>query len=364
MFHSSGDLLADRRYDYARAAAAEGDHAAAQDLLLQTLELAPGWPPAWFALGEARLALNDSEGARAAYLRCRALDPADDHGASVALAALDAGGGGGAEMDAGSAVAMSAGYVRHLFDQYAERFDDHLTRHLGYRGPELLCDAIARACAIEGVRPPFQRALDLGCGTGLFGEQLGGMAKAIDGVDLSPRMLRMAKKRGCYDQLSDADLLVFLKRAQAARYDLIAASDVLINNHSPRVFDNLGITFERLAQVKQIAQVRYAQNAAAFIDFVNAQVAESSARNDLLAFQQQALVALAQINTLAGRPLVLARARQMGTEYRRLGARVAHIGPARLDLWTACRGRSNGGDVSHTPHRVYSTVPPGCEVSQ
>ena len=123
---------------------------------------------------------------------------------------------------------MSAGYVRHLFDQYAERFDDHLTRHLGYRGPELLCDAIARACAIEGVRPPFQRALDLGCGTGLFGEQLGGMAKAIDGVDLSPRMLRMAKKRGCYDQLSDADLLVFLKRAQAARYDLIAAADVFV----------------------------------------------------------------------------------------------------------------------------------------
>ncbi len=220
MFQSSGDLIADRRYEYAQSASADGDHAAAADLLQQTLELAPGWPPAWFALGEARLALKDADGARKAYERCRALDPADEQGAGVALAAL------GASAEAPSS--MSAGYVRNLFDQYAERFDHHLTRHLGYRGPELIVATLTRACAIEGVRPPFQRALDLGCGTGLLGEALGEMAKTLEGVDLSPRMLRMAKKRGCYDRLAEAEMLAFLAASESQHYDLITAADVFV----------------------------------------------------------------------------------------------------------------------------------------
>lgn len=219
LFQSSGDLIADRRYEYAQSAIADGDHAAAEDLLLQTLELAPEWPAAWFALGDARLAQAKIDAARDAYRRCHSLDPDDAHGAAVALAALD------------GAVAppeMSPSYVRNLFDQYAERFDHHLTKHLAYRGPELVRDAIMRAAAIEGLRTPFARALDLGCGTGLLGEALGDMVKTLDGVDLSPRMLRMAKKRGCYDKLSDADMLSFLKEAPAQRYDLVAAADVFV----------------------------------------------------------------------------------------------------------------------------------------
>ncbi len=219
-FQSSGDLIADRRFEYAKSAAAEDDHATAEDLLLQTIERVPDWAPAWFALGDARLALKKMDEARAAFEKCHALDPADEQGAALALAALTPG--------ACAPPEMTAGYVRTLFDQYAERFDSHLTKHLSYRGPELIRDAITRACAIEGVRPPFQRALDLGCGTGLFGEQLGDMAKAIDGVDLSPRMIRMAKKRDCYEKLVAGDMVAFLKDAGAGRYDLVAAADVFV----------------------------------------------------------------------------------------------------------------------------------------
>ena len=38
---SSGDLLADRRHDYAEMLFASGDHAAAAELMLGALELAP-----------------------------------------------------------------------------------------------------------------------------------------------------------------------------------------------------------------------------------------------------------------------------------------------------------------------------------
>ena len=54
LFFSSGDLLADRRYDYARDLQLKGDLPAAADLLEHAIELAPNFPSAWFTLGEVR----------------------------------------------------------------------------------------------------------------------------------------------------------------------------------------------------------------------------------------------------------------------------------------------------------------------
>ena len=51
---AAGDLIAERRFAYAKAAAKEGDLSAAAELFEQTLERAPNWAAAWFALGEAR----------------------------------------------------------------------------------------------------------------------------------------------------------------------------------------------------------------------------------------------------------------------------------------------------------------------
>ena len=50
--NTSGDLLADRRHDYAEMLFASGDHAAAAGLMLDALELAPGWALGWFRMGE------------------------------------------------------------------------------------------------------------------------------------------------------------------------------------------------------------------------------------------------------------------------------------------------------------------------
>src|SRR3954447_19481631 len=83
LFISSGDLIADRRYEMARAYAAEGDLAAAADLYAQAVELAPGFASAWFALGETREALGDRDEARAAFEKAKAADPADRQGAAL-----------------------------------------------------------------------------------------------------------------------------------------------------------------------------------------------------------------------------------------------------------------------------------------
>src|SRR4051794_7815433 len=132
LFVSSGDLIADRRYDLARGYAADGDLAAAADLYAQAVELSPRFASAWFALGEARKALGDRAGARAAFVQAQACDPEDRHGAVLHLARLGA---------ANPASLALHGYVRMLFDQYAPRFDRAL-EDLKYSAPALLRDAV------------------------------------------------------------------------------------------------------------------------------------------------------------------------------------------------------------------------------
>src|SRR4029078_2513295 len=90
LFQSSGDLMADRRFEFARDLQLKGDLPAAADLLEQAIELAPNFPSAWFTLGERRQPLCQHEQAITACRRARDTDPSDRHGASVKLMQLGA----------------------------------------------------------------------------------------------------------------------------------------------------------------------------------------------------------------------------------------------------------------------------------
>ena len=86
--HSSGDVLADRRADYARMMAESGDFTGAAELIEQALELAPGWAAGWFRLGEYREKAGRADQAADAYARTTALDPDGVFGAPLKLALL------------------------------------------------------------------------------------------------------------------------------------------------------------------------------------------------------------------------------------------------------------------------------------
>ena len=113
--------------------------------------------------------------------------------------------------------------MRDLFDQFAPRFEAELTGALDYRTPSLLAGLLERAGVAAARR---LRVLDLGCGTGLSGAALADFARRLEGLDLSPRMLAEARKRGIYHALHKADLLDWLPGRTGA-FDLIAAADVL-----------------------------------------------------------------------------------------------------------------------------------------
>lgn len=193
-----------------------GDAAGAVAPLRRAVALAPAAAEPWLALAHA-LRETGEEGAAEAARHALALPGITAELAAQArflLAAL------GAEPAPSRA---PAAYVRDLFDQYAARFDADLQGRLGYRTPALLAALLEAA----GVLPDrSRRVLDLGCGTGLSGMALKPFAKRLVGLDLSPRMLAEARRRGLYDALEEADLLDWLPRARD-RFDLVAAADVL-----------------------------------------------------------------------------------------------------------------------------------------
>ena len=233
IFLSSGDVIADRRFEWARDRETKGDLAGAVDLLMQALELAPGYAPAWFALAELREKLGDRAGAIVAFERARAADPSDRHGAMLHLVRLGV-----------SALApMPEGYVRALFDGYAPGFDKALIEGLNYRAPELLFGA--PQAAHGGIRMKFGSVLDLGCGTGLAAIPFRPFSDWMVGVDLSSAMLAQARTKGLYDRLVEAEALTFLggEAKIGAHYHLVLAADVFV------YFDDLAPLLKAAAQV-------------------------------------------------------------------------------------------------------------------
>lgn len=218
LFMSSGDMIADRRFDFARDLQLKGDLAAAADLLLQATELAPGFASAWFTLGEIRERLGEREAAVAAFRKAQMADPDDRHGASLRLMLL------GAE----PLSSMPPAYVRALFDQYAPKFEAALVDDLGYRGPSLLFKAVLAARA--AVRKPafFRRAIDLGCGTGLAAAAFAKEVDHFTGIDLSPRMIERARGTGLYGELEVAEMVQGLRAKPDASADLILAADAMV----------------------------------------------------------------------------------------------------------------------------------------
>lgn len=215
---SSGDVIADRRADYARMLADGQDFAAAAELMEQALELSPAWAAGWFRLGEYR-EKADMASAEDAYRRALELEPEDVFGAGLKLALI------GAEDVPDQPPSR---YVEGLFDGYADRFDTALVEKLDYSVPGKLAELVVP-------HGRFLRTVDLGCGTGLFGAEIRSVTDVLEGYDISTNMLAKAEVKQLYDRLAQADLSLaadqsglFADGLEEHRADLVSAADVLM----------------------------------------------------------------------------------------------------------------------------------------
>jgi predicted TPR repeat methyltransferase len=113
--------------------------------------------------------------------------------------------------------------TREIFDNYADRFDSHLLGALQYRAPQRVGDKIRQRSPSLNID-----VLDLGCGTGLVGAELGRLGGSLVGVDLSAKMLEKAARLDVYSDLKQADLLDALRQTPPGSFDYVTAADVFI----------------------------------------------------------------------------------------------------------------------------------------
>ena len=91
-----------------------------------------------------------------------------------------------------------------LYREWAETYDQTFAKATDY----VLHAEVARHYALVGGFGPI---LDVGAGTGLCGEALRARGIGpVDGTDISPDMLEMARDKGAYRHLFEGDLLVGL----------------------------------------------------------------------------------------------------------------------------------------------------------
>lgn len=115
------------------------------------------------------------------------------------------------------------GMAVELFDSFALSYDQQL-HLLGNNGPNLVFTTLEK---LEFEKSKTRRILDAGCGTGLCSEFLRDYASELIGIDLSIKMLEVAREKGGYHFLARTDLSV-LETYPEGSFDMIVCADVLV----------------------------------------------------------------------------------------------------------------------------------------
>lgn len=240
---------ADAHYNLGYALLLLGQVKAALSPLERVTQLRPGDARGWRAFGSACMQIRDLERAMQCYERClELLDP--DNAASLSslgICYLEMGKRDKAIVALTRALELKPGdpeslywlaaagvgkapetmrpdVVSKLFDGYADTFDEHLVGPLRYTAPASLSAALRRFLG-DGPRP--LALLDLGCGTGLVGAEVRDIATRLVGVDLSPKMIELARKRGIYDEIHLLGIVDYMDGAPR-QYEAVLSADVFI----------------------------------------------------------------------------------------------------------------------------------------
>jgi len=140
--------------------------------------------------------------------------------------------------------------MRSIYDEWAATYDSDLAESSqDYVGPGIAAAYVAKTLAQrEGPKIDDQSLviLDAGCGTGLVGVHLAQLgAKNVDGIDLSPGMLDVARRTGAYRNLDTADLSKSLVNPNGA-VDVVTCVGTLTQGHvGPEAIDE----FVRITKV-------------------------------------------------------------------------------------------------------------------
>ena len=127
----------------------------------------------------------------------------------------------------------SADDSRKLYADWAETYDDGFIAAQSYVLPAEVARAFVEA---GGVGP----VLDVGAGTGAVAEELKRFDRGpVDGFDLSTEMLEVARAKGHYRTLFEADVLAPLKPPHRDHKGIVSAGTFTLGHVGPEGLDSL-----------------------------------------------------------------------------------------------------------------------------
>ena len=180
----------------------------------KALEIEPDNANLHYNLGISYFRLNNNDNAATSFHKAMEINP--DLSASKHMLAI---------VEGKNLARVDAIYLTDLFDEYAHRYNKH-QQDLKYHVPEYINDTIRDLYYSNHLNCKLD-ILDLGCGTGLCAPYLADITKSITGVDLSPDMIKQAKKLSLYNELIVGDMNEYMN-SRPDMFDIAIAADVFI----------------------------------------------------------------------------------------------------------------------------------------
>ncbi len=108
-------------------------------------------------------------------------------------------------------------FTQKIFDNFASSYENTMEN----LNTQIIDTLIQKRGVLKG------RVLDLGCGTGLAAQKLKNEDNLFIGVDISSKMLEIAKSKNIYDNLHCIDIVKFIsKNSVKDNFDIVLALDV------------------------------------------------------------------------------------------------------------------------------------------
>ena len=167
----------------------------AEAQLKKTILIKPDYVEAHYNLGSLFLKINKPDEAEECFKKVLEINPNHEE-AKHLLSSLT-----GKTTESPPKV-----FVERLFNEYASIFENDLINNLGYHLPKKVTELIVN----KKTNIQLGQVLDLGCGTGLLGNDIKKYCSNLVGVDLSKSMLEIARVKNIYDKLIHDDIVEFL----------------------------------------------------------------------------------------------------------------------------------------------------------
>jgi predicted TPR repeat methyltransferase len=203
----------DQLYEFASRLKSLGKMQTAFLCLQKTVELKPDHSDAWYKLGDVAQSVGRRAEARVAYEKYLELEPGDAELEQILVALRD---------EAPPERAPDR-CIQQIYADFAWHYESQMREDLKYQGPERIVEVLK---SMIGGRQNLS-ILDIGCGSGLAGVALKPLAARMIGVDLSPEMLELARKRNIYDKLEVAEITEWMENSKD-QFDVVTCCDCLI----------------------------------------------------------------------------------------------------------------------------------------